>query len=156
MSLDHLELKPDGDMRAYIGESAGWRNYGLRSAERARQLCPVGKGPELGVGVSGPRQQGGGLKASMEVRFYFGIDAHIEIGSKLQTSGNNPVSLFALVELGTVAHTVYGSPLAFVPRGGVLIFRAWAKIPAHKANRFTEKAAQQILHEMSGLTLVTL
>jgi hypothetical protein len=159
VELAKVTIVPDDIIRADLTKGAAWRGFGTRSWAKAREIAPVGKG------VAAPMQkqrEHGQLKASMTLRFFFGADGHFEIGSKLQTEsvpgGAGPVSLFALIELGSSPHpidAINGPFLVFMGKGGV-VFTPHVNHPGHpKKNPFVERATQQILHEMDGLTLVS-
>lgn len=153
--LDHLDLLPNTAVAELVGDSEGWHMMGLRMAQRAKDTCPVGK-TEMELGQYGPEEPHGALKASMEVRFSFGADPRIEIGSKLQTVGKKPVNLFALVTDGTESHSIDAAPggiLTFV-KGGVRIFTTHVNHPGTKKNPFVINAARAVLREMGGFALV--
>jgi hypothetical protein len=155
-AVDHMTVVSNAKIAAQIGSGPQWKDMGLKMLARARALCPVSHVEQV-AGQYGPQQVGGALKASMEARFQFGPDPMILIGSTLQTIGNKPVNLFALNELGTEAHLIAPAPggvLAFVAGGTLVVTSNPVHHPGTKKNPFVERAAQQILHEMAGLTLV--
>lgn len=134
-------MLPDPFIRAAIGDGVLWHDLGQRILERAKGLCP-GKGP---------------LRDSLNVRFQYGPDARIEIGSDLQTDGKEPVNLFALVEEGTDPHEISGNPtLAFQwngpnsPGPGETFFFGTVQHPGTKKNPFVEQAMQQVVREIGG------
>lgn len=159
VTLDHLDLLDDAAIRTRVAASEGWRTLGLLSLARARQLSPVSHEAML-AGVHGPPKPGGGLKASLEVRFVYGVDPRIEIGSK-RTVGEDNLALLALIELGTEAHPI--SPredgpgvLVFITHGVKVITSKTVKHPGTKKNPFVERAMQQIIHTSMGATLVAI
>lgn len=157
-ALDHTNLIAESLIAAQMVAGPQWRDLGIRMGERAKALAPVSH-EELPIGEYGPTRVGGTLKSSMEVRFVFGVDPRIEIGSKA-TVGDDDLSLFALVELGTPAHPIdpktEGGYLVFVSRGTRVFTTKTVHHPGTKANKFAERAAQQIVHEAAGVTLVQL
>lgn len=146
-----VHLVPDSVIHAQVAAGDVWRDFGIKSWARAKEICPVG---------DSEGRSGGQLKASLLLRFYFGADGHFEIGSALQTNqvpgGAEPVSLFALIELGTDAHPIdaINSTVLVFRSHGTLVFTPHVDHPGTKANIFAQRATQQILHEMAGLSLV--
>jgi hypothetical protein len=138
--VDHIDLISNDMIAAQLGSGPGWRDMGIRMGERARTIAP---------------RESGELAESMEARFQFGPDPKILIGSTLQTDGNSPVNLMALMELGTEAHDI---PNAFGwgPTFGIGGRFNGKFHPGTKKNPFVERACQQIVHEMNGITLVSL
>lgn len=153
--FDHMNMETNDEILSMVGYSPGWKDYGLRAAARSRDICPVGK-TEMETGTYGPAEPHGALKASMVVRYQFGKDPRIEIGSTLQGKGG--VNIFALNELGTDAHAIDAAPggvLTFVSKG-VRVFTTHVNHPGTKKNPFVERAAQQVIHEMGGIRLVAI
>lgn len=156
-----VRMEPDSFIKTTIGEGAGWRDLGRRIHARDRQLAPVSSKP-LGPDIQGPEEQGGALRDSLFLRYTFGGDPSIQIGSG-HGVGDNNLNLLNLVENGTDAHTI--APKGSANGGSdVLVFtsRKWGLVitpnpvhhPGTKANKFIERGMQQILHEAGGLTLV--
>ena len=134
----------DGQIRADVVESPGWHVMGLRMLERSRALAP------------------GGMGKSMFVRFIYGPEGRMEIGSARTVKGN--LALLDIIETGTKAHYIPtgapsdpgGGPLHFYWRkAGADVTFAWVHHPGTKKNPFVQKAMQQVLHEAAGLTLVS-
>jgi len=151
-----LRLVSNDVVAAMVGESAAWHVMGLRMGERAKAMAPVGH-TEMETGQYGPEEPHGALRDSMEVRFQEGPDPRIEIGSKLQTSGRNPVSLFELITNGTEAHPIDASPggvLTFV-KGGTRVFTTHVNHPGTKKNGFVIRAARLVVREAGGLATVS-
>lgn len=151
--VDHIDLIPDLEIGAQMVEGEPWRNMGLRMWERTVAICPVSRQND----VMGPYKVGGALKASIEIRFTFGTEGHIEIGSRHTVTKG--YALLALLELGTEDHDVSpvnASVLVFFYRGHWVFTPNTVHPRGIKANPFVERAAQQILHEMDGVTLVAL
>jgi hypothetical protein len=133
----------DAKVRADVCASPGWHIMGLRMLARSVEIAP------------------GGMGKSMFVRFVYGPDGRLEIGSARTVKGN--LALLDLIEQGTKRHYIpmgapgspAGGPLAFewAKGGGAVVF-AWVNHPGTKKNPFVQKAMQQILHEAAGLTLV--
>lgn len=153
----NTKLLSDSAIKAQIGSSPGWRHMGQRMYVRSVAICPVSSEPAGAKGTEGPERVGGGLRDSMVLRFTFGSDPTIQIGSgRAVEDGSN---LLALVEHGTEPH-----PISPKQPGGVLVFqsRKWGLVitpntvhhPGTKANPFVERAMQQIIHESAGATLV--
>lgn len=137
------EFKSDPEIREQIVASPGWHVMGLRMLERSVQLAP------------------GGLGKSLFVRFFYGPEGRLEIGSKRTVKGG--IALLSLIEQGTKSHYIpRGAPDN--PRGGPLHFQwakaggevtfVWVHHPGTKKNPFVQRAMQQVLHEAAGLTLV--
>jgi hypothetical protein len=155
--VERVTLLPDDQIAAVVGGMPGWRDMGIRMGERAKAIAPVSK-VEQAAGQFGPQQTGGHLKGSMEVRFQFGPDPKILIGST-HTVGEEGLSLFALIELGTEAHPIDqkpGGPLLHFVTHGHEVFTSHVNHPGTKKNPFAERAAQQIVHETAGIGLVSL
>lgn len=133
----------DAKVREDICASAGWHIMGLRMLERTTTIAP------------------GQMGKSMFVRFFYGPEGRLEIGSARTVKGG--LALLDLIERGTKAHYIpggapgnpSGGPLSFFweKAGGQVVF-AWVKHPGTKKNPFVQKAMQQILHEAAGLNLV--
>lgn len=156
-ALDHSTIISDTELRQMVATSKGWRSLGLLSWQRAKEIAPVSKEAMM-AGVLGPPKPGGGLKASMEIRFIYGVDPRIEIGSK-RTVGEDNLALLALVELGTEAHPIapVNSPvLVFITHGVKVITPNAVKHPGTKKNPFVERAMQQTIHTSMGATLTAI
>ncbi len=139
------DFLPDPAVREEIVASAGWHAMGLRMLERSVIQAP------------------GGLGKSMFVRFLYGPDGRLEIGSA-RTADRSNLALLDIVESGTKAHYIPagapgspgGGPLHFYWRkAGADVTFAWVHHPGTKKNPFVERAMQQVLHEAAGLTLVS-
>lgn len=155
--LDHIDIASDAMIRQAVASGPGWRDLGLRAWQRSIALAPVSH-VEQEAGQYGPQEVGGSLRDSMEIRFIFGVDPRIEIGSK-HTVGDDDLALLALVELGTEPHLIppkEGGVLAFVAGGHKVITPKPVHHPGTKKNPFVERAMQQVIHEALGVTLVAL
>lgn len=134
----------DSVVREQVCSSPGWHLMGLKMLARTVEIAP------------------GGMGKSMFVRFFYGPDGRLEIGSARTVKGN--LALLDLIEQGTKAHFIpsgapgspSGGPLAFYwgKQGRDVVF-AWVKHPGTKKNPFVQKAMQQIIHEAAGLNLVS-
>jgi hypothetical protein len=137
-ALDHIELIDEAMIAAQIGEMAGWRDMGIRMGERARTLAP---------------RESGTLADSMEVRFQFGPDPKIMVGSTHAVSGG--LNLMALMTLGTEPHDI---PNAFGwgPTFGIGGRFSGKFHPGTKKNPWVMQSIQQIVHEMAGISLAAI
>lgn len=139
----HANFLPDPIIREQIVASPGWRAMGLRMLERSIVLAP------------------GGLGKSLFIRFFYGPEGRLEIGSARTVKGG--LALLGLIEQGTKAHYIptgapgspSGGPLHFqwAKAGGEVTF-VWVHHPGMKKNPFVQRAMQQVLYEAAGLTLV--
>jgi hypothetical protein len=134
---------PQPILRAALADLSGWRVMGERFLERAKEFCPVSKGNSVTGSSSGS------LKASMEVRFEYGFDPRILVGSTL-TRGDNRVSALGLIELGTVAHgidPVNVTALRFTGKSGQTVFAKHVNHPGTRKNQFVERAIRGVVLE---------
>lgn len=134
---------PDSVVREQVVASPGWHVMGLKMLARSVQLAP------------------GEMGSSMFLRFVYGPDGRLEIGSKRTVKGN--IALLDLIVEGTKRHFIpmgapgspSGGPLAFEwAKGGGSVVFAWVNHPGTKKNPFVQRAMQQIIHEGAGLNLV--
>jgi hypothetical protein len=88
----------------------------------------------------------------MEVRYEFGLDPRIMVGSTL-TRGDSNVSALGLIEMGTDPHSIDAQPggkLRFTA-GGQVLFRAHVDHPGTKRNQFVERAMRTVILESVSL-----
>lgn len=129
---------------AALADLSQWHVLGERMLAMAKKECPVGKSQELGAGY-GKESGGEHLRDSLQVRYVFCPDPSIQIGSTM-TRGSGNVSALGLIEDGTDAHVITGSPLAFT-WGGKQVFFTTVHHPGTKKNAFVERAMRTVILE---------
>jgi hypothetical protein len=149
-------LLPGPLLRDALTAGPGWHELGHRMLDRSKATAPVSSDdrnvrPGNAGSGGGPT---GSLVESMELRFVYGGDPRIEIGSKL-TVGDAGYSLFDIVESGTDPHPITGNPtLAFDwPKAGGVVFLAHVNHPGTKKNPFVQRAMQRVIQESGGLAV---
>ena len=131
-----------------LADMSQWRVIGQRMLERTKQNCPIGKVKELGASYN---QEHGGqhLRDSMQVRYEYGPDPRILIGSEL-TRGEGNVSALGLIEMGTEAHEILprnpDGVLRFTWYGETVYFRK-VDHPGTKENKFVERSIRSVIME---------
>jgi len=142
---------PDEIIKDAVSAGPQWRVFGDRILARTIELCPVGKTQTLGATYGQPHQ-GPHLRETMEVRYTFGADPYILVGSTSTLSGG--VSALGVILEGTDAHEIEGknsqSKVLRFTAGGTVMFRKRVQHPGTKANPFVQKAMQQICLEAGG------
>lgn len=116
-----------------IGEMEGWKHFGQRVLEKAKEIAPVGEEVD---GYQGPH-----LKDTLELKIITGSDPRLLIGSRQKGS------VLAYVIEGTAAHEIVpnqASVLRFTS-GGTVVFTQHVDHPGTTANPFITKAAQAVL-----------
>ena len=131
---------PEPLVKAALADLSQWRVVGERMLVRSKDLCPVAKDSDGGGS--------GSLKESMEVRYEYGFDPRIMVGSTL-TRGDSQVSALGLIEFGTDAHEILpnqAKALRFTS-GGTVVFAGRVQHPGTKANKFVERAMRSVILE---------
>ena len=140
-------------LNAALSDLAGWRVLGERMLARSRQKCPVGKQQDAADMKNYNKPHGGAhLRDSMEVRYEYGFDPRILIGSKM-TRGEDNVSALGLILEGTDAHVIeprQAKALRF-SSGGQVVFAARVEHPGTKENPFVQRAIREVVLESVAL-----
>jgi hypothetical protein len=142
---------PDSVLKVVLADMGAWRVIGERMLTQAVAICPVGVDTEVGETYGKPHS-GEHLKDTLEVRFEYGADPKILIGSSL-TRGDDRLSALDLVESGTDPHEIVptnAKALRFTGNGQV-VFAASVQHPGTKENRFVERAIRSVILESGTL-----
>jgi hypothetical protein len=138
---------PEPLIKAALADLSQWHVLGERMLAESRRECPVGHNTELGA-TYGKEHGGEHLRDSLEVRYEYGVDPRIMVGSKM-TRGDSNVSALGLIEEGTDAHSIDPKPggvLRFTS-GGQVVFAKHVEHPGTKKNAFVERAMRTVILE---------
>ena len=140
---------PQPILNAALADLGAWRVLGERMLARSRAKAPVGKQQDAADMKNYNKPHGGAhLRDSMELRFDYGIDPRILIGSRM-TRGEDNVSALGLILEGTDAHGIdpkNARSLRF-SSGGQVVFAAHVNHPGTKENKFVQRAIREVILE---------